>query len=83
MSVEFIDENDETLTTEERVETALAAALGEDEVRVLLEQHGVNVIAVQSYGSAGMLTMDKGLVIRCDDGSEWTLTINCYRRPVT
>lgn len=51
----------------------LLTAYGESDAACALED--IDVESVSSFADAGIMSMNKGLVVRCQDGSEFQLTI--------
>lgn len=67
-------------TAEHLTETALETTLGEiltDAGRVILydDPHALTGCTVERYEDAGILTSNRGLVLRLADGTEFQITI--------
>ena len=58
------------------LDEALAVAIGEiDESEMTMPQELENLIRVESYEDAGILTTDAGMVLRFKRGEEFQITI--------
>lgn len=58
--------------TELELEDLLAEAL---DCNPAFDDSDVGVAEIRSFADAGVMTYNQGLVVRCDDGTEFQLTI--------
>jgi hypothetical protein len=83
---------DEETDHEDLLERLLRHLLSGDDLDEICEEAGLPVLMnstgepvyvreVVAYGDAGVMTLDRGVVIRLSDGSEFQLGIVASRRP--
>jgi hypothetical protein len=75
----------------ELLEAILVAAIADLDLADRLEELALPALATTgepvcvtgtaTFTDEGILTLDRGIVVRLSDGSQYTLTIHCYQRP--
>ena len=66
--------DDDTITQDEQVQNALLELVA-DEGHEAFDDAGDGFDSVSTFNDAGVMTYNKGLVVRLRDGSEYQITI--------